>query len=313
MTAKISNIAFYPIKSTAGIEIPSATLTPAGLVFGNYKDHEFMVVSNDRKFIDANRKGSYKSGLHYFITQRDKRSERDVEQGLSRMALIKTQMDDGLLRLTWNYSDPIEVPYDRNSGGEIPVIIWEDEAQAVDQGDKLAEWFSDHLNLPLRLVKAAGPFRRMARQNYMENNNPINFHDAYPAHWFSAASVRQVCSIAQENIPWQSFRPQIVVSGVPPQYEHNVFYGGIAGIPFFNPKPCDRCSITLVEPGTGEVRGKEPLRSLAKYKKWKDRSGKIKVIFGENMVPQGTGEINIGDEIVTYLFRDPPLVYGANV
>jgi uncharacterized protein YcbX len=56
-------------------------------------------------------------------------------------------------------------------------------------------------------------------------------------------------------------------------------------------KPCSRCSITTVNQETGE-RGKEPLKALAKF-----RNSNGEVLFGQNMVCDKTGAVNIGDEL----------------
>lgn len=302
-TSRIRHLVIYPVKSTAGIELPNATLTEDGLVIGHYKDHQFMVV----------RAEADESGVYNFITQRDKRNKVDVSQGLSALALVKPRFIDDVLELTWRYDSPITVPYDRNNGKELAVRIWDDTCYAIDQGDKLAEWLSDHLGLPVRLVKAEGSFSRMSRQTYVANSNPVRFQDAYPIHWFAVESVDELSQIAGQTIPWQSFRPQIVTEGAQPQFEHQIYSGQIAGISFIDPKPCDRCPVTLVDQQTGEVRKKEPLASLSKYKRWRNRDGDLKVIFGENMLPLGNGTIRLGDELVVSTYRNPQLVYGKNV
>ncbi len=82
---------------------------------------------------------------------------------------------------------------------------------------------------------------------------------------------------------------------------------------FIVTKPCDRCPITLVDPVTGIVRGKEPLHTLNLYKRWKNFNGKVKPIFGENMLPLGEGPIHVGDEMIIKNLRSPPLRYGENI
>ena len=94
------------------------------------------------------------------------------------------------------------------------------------------------------------------------------------------------------------------------QYEHKIYEWEIAGIPFIDPKPCSRCSVTRVDQSTGKLRKKSPLLSLSEYKKWKNIDGSTDVIFGENMLPLSEGTISIGDEIKIISERDPPLVYG---
>lgn len=304
-TAKLEHIAIYPVKSCAGIEVQNAFLTGCGLQCEGYADRGFFIV----------RETPNAEGIHEFITQRDMRDAQDRPQGLADLALIKTRFVGCLLTLS--YPDPgryrIEVPPDADRGPRIPVKIWDDVCQAVDQGEMLARWLSESLNLNVRLVKAAGPFYRETRQNYLPNQNGLWGQDGYPIHWFSQESAVELSKRAGEDIPWQTFRPNLVVSGIPARFEHQVYSGEIAGIPFVDPKPCDRCPTTRVDQQTGQIRDKKfwPEAVLSTYKRWRNIDGQVKVIFGENMLPLGTGEIVVGDELVFTSYRNPPLKYGS--
>ncbi len=299
IAGSIEHITFHPVKGAAAVETPQARLTKEGIE----GDRQFMIV---RAVPDED-------GVFNFITQRDKRDKSDRSQGFSVMSLIKPQIAGGHLLLTWAGREPIEVPRDFDAGREIPVRIWDDVVQAVDQGDRLAKWLSDHLQLQTRLVKAAGSFHRDAGQNYVSNDNTVRFQDGYPVHWFYKESVDELSERAGEPISWRAFRPNLVTSGSPAQTEHVFATGEVAGIPFVNPKPCDRCPVTNVDQETGEVKAGRALTHLAKYKRWRKNTGEQVVIFGENMLPQGEGEIKVGDEIVLTERRNPPLAYGAKV
>ena len=104
-----------------------------------------------------------------------------------------------------------------------------------------------------------------------------------------------------------------MAEGSEPQFEHRVYSGEINGIPFVNPKPCDRCPITKVDQETGKIIDEKywPETILNTYKRWKNLEGKNKVIFGENMAPLRSGIISKGDQIKVTAYRDPPLVYGG--
>jgi uncharacterized protein YcbX len=289
------------VKSAAGINVPGATLTPRGLRVSGYADHEFVIV----------RAQAGVDGRHGFLTQRDMRGRGDVPQGFSAIARIKPRIVDGALQLAWDNKDAIAVPPTSAIGRDLPVTVWEHQSNAIDQGDDIALWLSDHLGAQVRLVRAPDSFERSAKQNVIENGNTLLFQDGYPIHWFSAASIAELSAIAGKDVPWQSFRPQIVADGFAPQHEHQIGSGRIAGIPFTNAKPCDRCETTNVDQETGEVRIGRALTPLATYKKWRNNRGELKVIFGENMLPLGEGTIAIGDEITVDALREPALVYGA--
>jgi uncharacterized protein len=292
---KVSHIAIYPVKGCARVELQSAQVSRMGLK----GDREYMVV----------REEAGADGVHPFLTQRDKRSREEARpQSLAILALIKPEIRDDALRLTWKGSDPIAVARDQHVGGEVKVMIHKEVVSAVDQGEPVARWLSEHLGLKVRLVRASGAFHRLARQNYMPNTNQIMFQDAYPIHWVMQESVHELSTIAGREIPWTRFRPNIVGEGGEAQAEHEIHEGTIGEVHFVQPKPCTRCPVTTVDQEIGEKRGTEPLTSLSKYKKWK-RTGET--IFGENILPLQSGLISVRDDIFELSARDPPLVYGG--
>ena len=306
---RISNLVIYPVKSCAGIEVAEATLTRGGLAVGDIRDHQYVVVSTDPEFVRANpKKGEYKEGLYYFLTQRDRRSKQDRSQGLSVMALIRPEITGDGLSLNFINRDDISLP--KENYGVLPIKIWDDVSQAVDQGPHVAEWLSDYLELSVRLVKASGPFARRSRQDYVENDNPLGTQDAHPVHWFPIESVIELSQRMGNDISWRVFRPQVVVADMPAQYEHRIATGEIAGIPFIDPNPCYRCPVTMVDPKTGIVRKDgEPLKTLQTYKRWVKSETEKPVIFGENMLPLGEGIIRVGSQLTVSSLRDPPIEY----
>jgi hypothetical protein len=56
-------------------------------------------------------------------------------------------------------------------------------------------------------------------------------------------------------------------------------------------KPCGRCQITTTDQSTGE-RGREPLMMLGRRRKFGQQ-----LVFGQNLIPDGTGTIRVGDEV----------------
>lgn len=315
MSITIRNIRAYPMKGAAGIDVDTTRLGGHGLHIGKYLDHEYMAV---RAEPDAD-------GYHHFVTQRHRRHDGDPAQSLSVMARIKPQLDvslpDDTLQLTWDGAEPLPLYHDQRTGQQLPVRIWNDYPIAVDQGEDAAEWLSDHLETPLRLVRATSPFDRRAGQGYQVNDNPISFQDGYPIHWFSAESLDELSQRAGQDIPWERFRPQFVVEGMEPGQEHTVAEGVIESrlyhqyISFTGPKPCTRCPVPRVDQDTGELNELNPLTVLSQYRGWRDRHGKRTVIFGENMLPLSTafGTVSVGDTIKITKVRDPPLEYDPGI
>jgi MOSC domain-containing protein len=291
---RVSHIAVYPVKGCARVELQSVRVSPMGLE----GDREYMIV----------REQAEADGVHLFITQRDKRTREEAKpQSLAVLALIKPEIRDGALRLTWKGSDPMAVARDQGSGDEMTVRIHKVVVSAVDQGEPVAKWLSEHLGVKVRLVRASGAFHRLASQNFIQNTNRIMFQDAYPIHWFMQESVDELSAIAGQEIPWTSFRPNVVGRGGEPQAEHGMYEGMMGQVRFLQPKPCTRCPVTTVDQEEGERRGTEPLAALSTYKRW---SRTRELIFGENVLPLSSGVVDVGDDISQLSARDPPLVYG---
>ncbi|MBI2620433.1 MAG: MOSC domain-containing protein, partial [Ignavibacteriales bacterium] len=89
-------------------------------------------------------------------------------------------------------------------------------------------------------------------------------------------------------------RPNIVVRGCRPFGEDSWKSFRVSSITFHAAKPCSRCVTTTVDQATG-MRGKEPLATLSRY-----RNQDGKVLFGQNLVHEGTGMIRVGDSIEVF-------------
>ena len=121
MSATLTDLHIYPIKSCRGIALASARLAPTGLA----DDRHWMLVRPNGRF----------------VTQRE----------LPRMALIATRVDADALTLTAPGMAPLVVP--RDGGGESrAVTVWKFDGRGIDCGDAAAAWVSQFLETPLRLV-----------------------------------------------------------------------------------------------------------------------------------------------------------------
>ena len=85
------------------------------------------------------------------------------------------------------------------------------------------------------------------------------------------------------------FRPNIVVAGAGLPHAEDTWRRIQIGDVVLRPvKACARCAITTTDQATAE-RGAEPLRTLATY-----RRSPRGVLFGQNLVHEGKGEIARG-------------------
>ena len=265
-----------------------------------------MGLDNDREYMVV-REEAGADGIRSLLTQRDKRHRLESKpQSLAILALIHPEVTESSLRLTWKGGDGIVIPKGQN-GREVRVRIHTNVVFAADQGDAAAAWLSDHLGVRSRLVRATGAIHRMASQRFLPNSNQIRFQDAFPIHWVTQESVDELSMMAGQSIPWTRFRPNVVGEGGEPQVEHEIYEGGMGAVRFVQPKPCTRCPVTTVDQEAGEKRGNEPLTALSKYKRW---NATRELLFGENALPLSGGSMKVGDEILEYRARQPPIVYG---
>ena len=87
------------------------------------------------------------------------------------------------------------------------------------------------------------------------------------------------------------FRPNVVLSGTEPYAEDAWRSIEIGAVRAQVVKSCVRCVTTTVDQRTAEA-GKEPLRTLATYRK-----GPRGVMFGQNVIHGHPGTINVGDRV----------------
>ncbi|MFS0700504.1 MOSC domain-containing protein [Cellulomonas sp. 179-A 4D5 NHS] len=91
----------------------------------------------------------------------------------------------------------------------------------------------------------------------------------------------------------ERFRPNLVVDGDVEPFAEDAWPGiRVGDVELRFAEHCDRCVMTTVDPTT-LVRGQEPLRTLARHRRWDG-----KVWFGVRMVPVTTGRVAVGDPVM---------------
>jgi hypothetical protein len=258
MTATLTDLHVYPIKSCRGIALASARLAPTGLA----DDRHWMLVRPNGRF----------------ITQRQH----------PRMALIATQVDAGSLTLSAPGLATIAVP--REVGGESrAVTVWKFNGRGIDCGDDVAAWVSEFLQTPLRLVRFDTSVPRECSEEWRPGTRAITeFSDGYPILVISRASLAELNSRLPKALPMERFRPNLVIDGVAAYDEDRMHELRAGPVTLRIVKPCTRCTITTTDQQRGEVDGVEPLETLKEYRFDKELRG---VTFGQNViVVKGVGE-----------------------
>jgi uncharacterized protein len=228
-SASIARLFVYPVKSCAGVEVREAALTETGLDL----DRAWMVVDAQGRF----------------VTQRQ----------LPRMALIRPQVRlsevvlraPGMLALHLTI-DAVEAP--------VRVRLWDDELAAYDMGAVAAQWLTDFLGQPLRLVRFDPEQRRVSNRPWTGEIEALNqFSDGFPLLVVGEASLAELNGRLQAAghaaVGIERFRPNLVLAGVAAHEEDRSPVVRIAagdGVELRLVKPCPRCPIPNIDPATGE-------------------------------------------------------------
>lgn len=266
-TIKVTGLTIYPVKSLAGIELQSSELDSMGLK----NDRRWMVVAPD--------------GL--FITQRR----------FPQMALVSTSLNNGQVTLSKEGKADHVVPKISATAKTMDVRIWRDTVIAQRVGDDSDEWLSDALGFECYLVHIAENEVRQCSLDYANEGDRTGFADAFPILAISEESLTDLNNKLEDkgknSVLMKRFRPNIVVSGCEAFAEDTWKTLTIGQISMRGIKLCDRCILTTVDPITGKRTGKEPLETLAEYRKWDNN-----VYFGMNIVHEQQGVLKVGDEVV---------------
>lgn len=281
LSGTIARLFVYPVKSCAGIEVQQALLTDTGLDL----DRAWMVVDAE--------------GM--FVTQRT----------LPRMALIRPQFkgDEMVLRAPGMLAlhvaiDAVEAP--------ATVTVWRDTVPAWDMGAVAAQWFTDFLGQPCRLVRFDPEYRRLSSMEWTGGvEAPNQFSDGFPLLLASQASMDelnlrlQAAGHAAAGI--ERFRPNVVLAGVDAHDEDRVDLVRVdaqEGEIHLQPvKPCSRCPIPDIDPATAESNPSVG-DTLRTYRKDQRLDGAI--TFGMNaIVRQGAGQmLRVGQRVAANLRFD---------
>jgi uncharacterized protein len=259
---KVSQLYIYPVKSLGGIALDKAIVTDRGFQY----DRRWMLVDHNNLFI----------------------SQREINQ----MALMKLEVvDDGIKVNYPPKKSSFIIPFQPLTNEFANVTIWDDTCPGQFVSKQADEWFSNMLESPCRLVYMPAESERIADQKYAFDGSIVSFADGYPFLLIGQASLDDLNSRLNEPLPMNRFRPNIVFTGGGPFEEDAMHTFTIGNITFRGIKLCARCIMTTIDQDT-VARGKEPLKTLAKY-----RFKNNKILFGQNLIHTGTGEITIGDQL----------------
>lgn len=257
MSATVSSLHVYPIKGCRGIDLLSAVVEPRGF----RHDRRWMLVHAD---------------TGGFLSQRSHPQMARIDVQVGTVGTMTVGYDD--MAFTLPFAPDRELT-------RREVSVWSFTGDALDCGNEAATFFSDALQIPVRLTRVPEDFSRRVKSEYaVTPDDGTGFSDGFPILLATEPSLVDLNTRLATPIPMNRFRPNIVVSGDFPAWaEHDlqgVQFG--EGAMFHSVKPCDRCSVTTIDQKSGAKTGAEPLATLAKFRR-DPQTGKV--YFGVNLIP----------------------------
>lgn len=262
--AVITQLYLYPLKSAAGLTSNEAFVTYEGLL----GDRRFMLAKLDGRFISAR--------TH------------------PRLQGIQVQPVAGGLDLHFNLSyggeHPLAVRYSEFLQQPVTATVWDDTFTAFSTHPSYDAWFSELLGEAVQFI-----WLGEHSQRYREClDTAVSFADGYPLLLISQASVNDLNLRADARLEMSQFRPNLVVSETRAFEEDGWRSIRIGEVEFVVAKPCSRCVMTTIEPGTEGFNAlKEPLATLLRYRHGSDGE----VYFGQNLIAVNEGIIRQGDKV----------------
>jgi uncharacterized protein len=268
----------YPVKSCGAIALDEALLEAEGLKW----DRHWMVVDEAGQFV---------SQREYAVMAR----------------IVPTFIEGGVQLSMSGMTSTLLLSYaPRGEARRVSATVWDDTFEALDEGDEAAQWFSQAVGVPLRLVRFAPDVTRLSSKKWTNGAEvPTQFADGFPILVTSEASLADLnARLAQKGaspVPMSRFRPNIVVDGEGAFDEDFIETLSIDDddVVLRFAKPCARCPITTIDQQTGMHDAQwptEPLDTMMGFRADPRVGGGL--TFGQNaMVVAGAGKrVAVGAE-----------------
>ena len=257
---ELTGIYIYPVKSLRGVSVSEAKL-----------EHGRVVGDRDWLLVDA--RGD-------FMHMRDYPQMARISAAITA-AGIEVQMD-GMPRL-----DIRRPTFDAGTRVE-HVPLWRRSAAVTRVARDADDWFSRALGVECRLMAFVPHASGLNVPSYETNSS---LQDATPFHLTTEESLADLNARMAAPIPMNRFRPNLVVRGGAPYAEDQWRTLTVGDTTLRWIKPCTRCVATTTDHETGERPSREPLYTLARYRRWGNE-----VIFGHYLVADSWGvRLRVGD------------------
>ena len=270
---QMTRLRVYPVKSFAGLDVRSASVLPWGLV-------------GDRRWAVVDPAGD-------LVTAREANH---------LLALTAESLADGGLLLADRDGGGAPLLVDEPTDAAPVTVTLSRQGTALPAGAEADEWLSTRLARPVRLVWQPDPRVRPVNPAHGGlADDRMSLADAGPLLLASESSLAQLDRWTDDGTPpldMLRFRPNVVIDGDPaePFAEDGWPFVHLGDVRFRVSGVCDRCVMTTIDP-VSLARGKEPIRTLAKHRRWDGKTW-----FGIWLVPDldaswGADTISVGDPV----------------
>lgn len=265
--AKVSALAYYPVKGLAGIPVETAEVGPTGLL----NDRLFMLVEPDGTFLS--------------------------QRKLPAMATIHAELAGDHLRLSEAGAPDLEIEIQYDGKRRDVSLFGKWFGLGVVQDPAADAWLTARLGTPAALVRVTPEHER---PGWGAHRGLTGFGDAHALMITSESSLdglnERIVEHGGDAIPMNRFRPNIVVSGWPePHTEDKVLRMTAGSVEIGYSARGIRCAVPTVNQASGAKAGPEPTRTLATYRREPEYGGGVS--FGIKGAVLAGGTIRVGDEI----------------
>ncbi|NPA26423.1 MAG: MOSC domain-containing protein [Chloroflexi bacterium] len=274
-TLQVQGLWVYPVKSFQGMRVPRWPVEPLGLRF----DRRWMLVDPQGRFLSQRR-------LPAMARLRAYLAYHDAQAGHPRLVLYDAA------------GEAFEVPMPNPTGPRLRVRVWKDEVEALWVSREADAWLAARLGADVRLVYFPDDAHRPLSPRYGYPGEGTTFTDGYPILLITQGSLDDLNRRLTQPVGAERFRPNVLLGPTEPYAEDTWHRIRIGRVSVRVVKPCTRCVITTLDPRTGQRLGKEPLATLATY-----RRGRGGVLFGQNAVPEGEGLWEVGQRVTVLRAR----------
>ena len=260
---QLSGMSTYPLKSGGSIALNSATVSGKGLPY----DRHWGLIDASNKMI---------TGRAY-----------------PQLLDLQPKLTEEYLEISVKRKNSIRIPLQFQGRTIHGLGFFSRQVDGVLLETEIDQWFSDYLGFPCRLVFSNDQIRRnMLTKHGGREGDLLAFPDQAPLLLLSEASLADLNQRLEHPVSMQNFRPNLVIRGCDAYAEDTWKVIQIGELQFDVVQACKRCVFVTIDPIT-KVKGKEPLKTLATYKK--DADGEV--VFGVHLIPRTFGNIQINDPI----------------